>query len=147
MGMRFHHRVLKSATILISVSLYAWSLWEPALLFKDHAPLTGATVLALGWFGVLSLDFAWYANPAWLMAAVFLIVGKVRLARISSGVSVLLALLSFTTKQWWFNEARPTAISGLGPACYIWMSSLAVLSLGCILNRQPNQSPLSTPSL
>jgi hypothetical protein len=126
---------LKAVAISVSVALYALSLRHPALLFSDHPPLTGFSVLAAGWCGALSLDFAWYANPAWLTAIICLLLGKVRVARIFSGASILLGLLSFTTKEWWFNEGSPTAILSLGLAFYIWMSSLTILFLGCLLSR------------
>lgn len=113
-----------------SASLFALSLFLPALLFKSHDPLSGAHVLAWGWWGVVTLDFAWFANPAFIFASYAFLKRNFIRARVSAGGALLLGSLSFFTKEWWFNEGGGTPITGLGAAFYIWLMSFAVLFAG-----------------
>jgi hypothetical protein len=119
--------------LVISIALYLSSLLLPAITFAHHEPLSGLHVLAWGWWGVLSLNFAWFANPAYLVAVISLLSRRHRVALITSCSAFVLGLLAFFAKQWWFNEGSGTDIAGLGAAFYVWMLSLLVLGVGAVL--------------
>ena len=121
-----------------ATSLFALSLFLPALLFKSHDPLSGAHVLTWGWLGVLTLDIAWFANPAFVFASYAFLQRNFGRARIFAGGSLLLGALSFFAKEWWFNEGSGTPITGLGAAFYIWLMSFAVLFAGSWAMLRPN---------
>jgi hypothetical protein len=121
-----------------SLAVFFASLFFPALLFADHEPQSGATLLAWGWWGLLTFDFAWFANPAYLAAMLALALRFHRAARILSAIAVALACLSFTTTEWWFNEGNATPVLGLGPAFYLWLLSLGILLVGSFLVRLPS---------
>lgn len=112
---------------LIPVALFLISLGLPALLFANHAPVLGITLLLWGWWGLFGLNLAWLANLNFIYGVVEYVRGDRRDALISSGVALAFGCFSFATKNWYFNEGYPTPISSLGPGFYMWMSSFAVL--------------------
>ncbi len=113
--------------------LFGVSLRLPALLFDEHGPLSGGHVLGWGWWGLLTLDFAWFANPAFFLALIAIIAKRYRFAQVGSGIALILGASSFLADEWWFNEGSGTPIAGLGIAFYVWMSSFVVTFLGSYL--------------
>ena len=116
--------------LMVTVFFYVLSLFLPAILFHSHDSLPGYHILAWGWWGVLSLNFAWFANPCYLFSMYYYHSKNYKLAGILSLVAVCLALMSLLAKKWWFNEGNSTAIAGLGSGFYIWFVSLLILFSG-----------------
>ena len=115
--------------LFLSLGLYLYSLTLPALHFGYHEPLYGVSVLAEGWLGVISLEFAWFANPAFWFAVFLYVRRKFVRSLAASGVAIVLCLLALGTKEWWFNEGVPSAVTDLGVGYYVWMTGIAVLLL------------------
>ena len=119
--------------IRASLALFLASLFFPALRFQDHSPVSGGQALAWGWWGLLTGDLAWFANPAYLAGLILISRRRVGGARIAAVGALGLASLSVLAGEWWFNEGSGTPITGLGLAFYIWMASLASLLVGTLL--------------
>ncbi|MBD1584732.1 hypothetical protein [Pseudoalteromonas sp. S16_S37] len=127
----------KLPVLAISAALYLVSLCLPALHFAQQSPLAGYSLLLWGWWGVVTLDLAWFANPLFIIAFVHCYLERYKRAAIYSGVSLVLALSSFTAKQWFFNEGGGTPITGLGIGYYVWIIAIIILlTLSIILERK-----------
>ena len=118
---------------IVSVSMYAYSMLLPALLFEHHEPLAGSHVLAWGWWGVLLLEFAWLANPIYIAAVLTFNSKYIIFSQRATIASLVLGLTSFHAKEWWFNEGSGTNIAGLGTGYYVWIASFCVLLAGCFI--------------
>ena len=114
---------------IFTVGLFVYSLYLPALLFDANDSLSGLDVLSWGWWGTLTFDFAWYANPIYFVALVFFLKDKFRKSSLLALVAIGLGLLSFFATEWWFHEGYGTPIESLGLAFYIWLASFTALSL------------------
>ena len=119
--------------VLLAGACYVVSLTLPALLFTDHAPVTGAKLLFYGWWGILYLNFAWLANLAFFAGIRYFLKMKYGLAGVSGGIAFSLGYMSVLAKKWWFNEAHGTEIAALGPAYNVWMASFFVLMAAAFL--------------
>ena len=120
-------RFPKRIAVLASLALFIVSLILPALEFGSHAPVRGITALCWGWWGLLTLDFPWLANPAYFAALFFALIDKKLIGQLLSGLAFGMGLLSLRVRAWWFNEASATPIQNLGLAFYLWMGSFLVL--------------------
>ena len=90
----------------------------------------GTTVLCWGWWGLLTFDFPWFANPVYFLALVFTFLRKFRAAQISVLLAIGLGALSFFVHEWYFNEGGGTPVLRLGHAFHFWMTSFIVLLIG-----------------
>lgn len=132
------YKSLRLAVLVISLAMYVYSLSLPALLFQHREALPGAHILAWGWWGILSLQFAWFANPAYAFAVIFYAKNKREHAVALCGGALLLGLTSFLAKEWWFNEGSGTPILALGLGFQVWLLSFLVLLVGCAIPVPPN---------
>ena len=113
----------------------------PALQFATHAPVRALTTLLLGWFGVLSFDLPWFANPLYFTALVLAVTHRVTAAQVCSLLAFVVGLLSLRVREWYFNEGSGTPVDKLGPAFYFWMASFAVLALLLFYSRSTVSLP------
>jgi hypothetical protein len=116
--------------LIISLLLFIVSLGMPALEFHEHPPVRGLTSLLWGWWGVLTGDFPWLANPAYFAAVFFAFVKQRAVAIIFCALALGLGSLSHSVREWYFNEAGGTPVERLGAAYYFWMASFAALLVG-----------------
>ena len=126
--------------IVPSLALFVASLGMPALEFAAHEPVRGYEALLWGWWGVMTRDFPWFANPLYFAALIFALTGMRAIARVCSGLAFGFGLLSLNADAWWFNEGSATPIERLGLAFYFWMASFLVLFLLLFFKRKPNDS-------
>ncbi|WP_223217451.1 hypothetical protein [Paraburkholderia phenoliruptrix] len=117
-------------TLCISLALYIGSLYLPAMYFEKEPPLYGMSVLGQGWFGLLTLNPSWLANPFYVAAIAQFIRRRYLSSRLLSLAAVGCALCSLWTSEWDFNEAFGTPIKHLGAAFYVWFVALLVLLSG-----------------
>ncbi|HDR9074521.1 hypothetical protein VI03_13880 [Burkholderia vietnamiensis] len=125
-------RVRKQTVLGASMALYVASLLLPAMYFDRESPLTGMTLLAEGWWGMLMLNPSWFANPLYVVAVVQFARRRYARAALSAGAAVVCALCSLLTTEWYFNEADATPIRSLGIAFYMWAIAQIVLLLGSL---------------
>ncbi len=127
--MKWFREFASSLTIGLSLFLFAASLKFPAFVFREHEPVIGGSLLFFGWIGILTGDFGWLANPAYLLALGFLYFGTESAAKVFSGIAVLLGLLSLRTQGYYFDESGRTPIDKFGFGLYIWLASFFLLQL------------------
>src|SRR4030095_8355770 len=139
-------RTIEVRTVLIvSLSLFIASLIMPALEFRTHSPVIGLTTLLWGWWGVLTADFPWFANPMYFAAVFFAFLKLRAMTLICCAIALGLGSLSHSVREWYFNEAGGTPIDRLGAAYYLWMSSFAVLLVGMVFARSaPKQDDVDS---
>src|SRR5215210_1985752 len=123
----FRQRIPVRVGILASFALFIASLGMPALEFAAHEPVRGYEALLWGWWGALTRDFPWFANPLYVAALIFALTGMKTIGQVCSGLALGFGLLSLRAHQWWFNEGSATPIEKLGLAFYFWMASFLVL--------------------
>ena len=124
-------RILEvKVALMISLLLFIASLGMPALEFREHPPVRGLTTLLWGWWGVVTGDFPWFANPAYFAAVFFAFLKQRAVAMIICAVALGLGSLSHSVREWYFNEAGGTPVDRLGAAYYFWMASFAALLIG-----------------
>jgi len=114
-------------------AIYLISLSQPAMTFEHREPISGLYVLCWGWWGILTFNFAWFANPSFVAGSVALLRGKSQLAALCGVVAVALSFHSLAAKEWWFNEGSGTRITGLGIAFKLWVISLGSLLVAAIV--------------
>lgn len=129
-------RVRRETVLGVSGVLYVLSLTMPAMHFDKEPSLSGLSVLAQGWWGLLMLNPAWLANPLYGIAAVQFARSRYAGASWFSGAAIACALCSLVTKNWYFNEADPTPISSLGVAFYVWLVAQILLLFGSLRLRR-----------
>jgi hypothetical protein len=118
------------------VGLYVLSLFLPVFVFETHEPVTGLTVLMLGWVGLLGLILSWLANPFFLAGLILLLIGEFRISRWIALAGLVIALQSFTVDAWWFNEGSSTPITAFGAGFYVWFGSLVLLWVSVLVFRR-----------
>ena len=121
--------------LISSLFLFIASLGMPALEFREHPPVRGLTSLLWGWWGVITGDFPWFANPAYFAAVFFAFLRQRAVAMIFCALALGLGSLSHWVREWYFNEAGGTPVDKLGTAYYFWMTSFAALLIGMAFAR------------
>ena len=81
----------------------------------------------------MSYDFPWLANIAYFIAAFRILLGRYVGTLKYAIAAVVLGLLSFFVKHWFFSEAEGTPVKQLGSGFYCWMASLVLLLVGYCL--------------
>lgn len=137
-------KTIRLVGLASSLALYATALALPAFHFSNYRPyLTGYSVLGWGWWGVLSFNFAWFANP--LLWAAWLAFWRTnnRRALSLSLWALLLSFQSFFAREWWFNEGSGTPIDRLGIGFYLWVAAIvAVITSSLLMRRREIDSPI-----
>lgn len=135
--------VRRESVLAASMALYVASLLLPAMYFEREAPLTGMSLLAQGWWGLLMLNPAWLANPLYVVAVVQFARRRYARAALCAAAAVACALCSLLTTKWYFNEADATPIRSLGIAFYTWAIAQIALLLGSMRLRR--DAPAALP--
>jgi hypothetical protein len=123
------------AVLFVSLSLFIVSLAMPALEFREHPSVRGLETLLWGWWGVLTGDFPWFANPVYFAGILFACLKQRMVAMICCTLALGLGSLSHLVSEWYFNEAGGTPVERLGAAYYVWMASFAALLAGMAFAR------------
>ena len=120
---------------VISVSLFIASLPMPALLLKDQKPVTGLDLLVVGYWGLIVIQPAWFANPLYFVAFVAAAFRKWNNAIVMLLIALGLGATSYFVGTWSGNGWNQVVL-GLGGAFYFWMASFAVLLAGMLLAKR-----------
>ncbi|HSA60318.1 MAG TPA: hypothetical protein VLJ37_11610 [bacterium] len=110
--------------------------WQEPVAQVDY----GYKILLMGFLGVFVGVFAWFANPLMLLALALAKFKKRLGASIVSVIAVALGLQSYMLRAVPFNESSMDPknlnfVDYLGLGFYLWMGSLVVLALFCLLKR------------
>ncbi len=116
----------------ISLLLFVLACATPCLEMsqKSDPVWYGLRILVLGWMGFLAGQFAWYANPLWVIGLCLLAFRKWSAAVIFSGLSLLFALNTLTMFVMPLpadeSKVNTTSLVRLRIGFYCWLASLAV---------------------
>jgi hypothetical protein len=115
--------------VLVAASLLAWvtSLACAALLTRS-GPVFGLQLLFGGAFGPLVGEFAWYANPAFLLALCWMATYRPTPSRIAASASLVLALLPVAAGRIWLNEGYPSPIRHYGTGFQLWLGAIVLVA-------------------
>ena len=118
-----------SSTFLVVVALGLWLCSLPLtgfVLYAEQKQMMGLEILMLGWLSPLLPNFAWFANPLFLLAVISLFAG--RPAPILTIVSAILALDTFRLSSYPLNEGgASTPIYGFGWGVIFWFTALLLI--------------------
>lgn len=115
--------------VAASLALFLASLGLPALEFATREPVRGCVALCWGWWGVLTGDFPWFANPLYFAALTLALMRKRAMSQLLCVLALGVGMLSLRVRAWWFDESKATPVEKLGPAFFFWMASFLVLFL------------------
>lgn len=117
----------------ISLFLFVMACATPCLEMsqKSDPVWYGLRIMLLGWMGPLAGQFAWFANPLWLIGAVAFAFRKWNVALISLGLALLFALntvllfvIPLPADE---SKVNTTSLVRLRVGFYLWLASMAVL--------------------
>jgi len=130
------HPLKPRVIIFTSVALFALSLVLPALrevgLRADAE--AGYVILATGYFGALVGQVAWFANPLWVAALLYLFRRRWKAAAVAACLAVGVAaesLLLYSTGI--PSDSGRTIPVRLLVGFWVWWSSLWVLAAGALV--------------
>ena len=114
--------------------LYLVALFLPAFDLDIRQPVMGYEVLTSGWLGVLSLDFAWYANIALLLFLASLLTKRPYAPTAAAFIGLALAVSMFKASHWgWGQDDYDGAeITSFGTGAYLWLGVMVVTYLWCL---------------
>lgn len=117
----------------LSVLLFVMACATPCLEMSQKSDPTwyGLRILVLGWMGILAGQFAWLANPLWLLGLITFALRKWLVTLIVLGFSLLFAantLLIFVMPlPADESNINHTSLVRLRIGFYLWLASIAVL--------------------
>ncbi|MGD1908000.1 MAG: hypothetical protein ACFB0C_18700 [Leptolyngbyaceae cyanobacterium] len=131
--------------MLLSLALYGLSLALPAFQFLNRGEfntvpdgaltlMPGWEVLALGWLGIFVLQFAWFANVAYLVSLGLWLGRAWRAGTILGLITIglgLNTLLLFVQELPSNGAGAKMYLQSLQPGFYCWMLSLLIPVLWC----------------
>lgn len=137
--------VFQKAVILLSCSLYAFSLFQPAFYIDrvDYDGWADSKLLALfGWSSILGGNaigtFIWLANPLFFSAIIYLLKRKSAGLYLSLMASLLALSFSLLDSIVSSEAGQISKITSLENGYYLWVSSMITLAVGTMLERQLN---------
>ncbi len=117
----------------LSLLLFLLACATPCLEMSQKSDPTwyGLRILVLGWLGILVGQFAWLANPLWLIGLITFVLRKWLATLIVLGFSLLFALNTLLL----FGIPLPadesnvnhTSLVRLRIGFYLWLASIAIL--------------------
>ncbi len=127
--------------IWISSGLYLVSLTLPGFILKYDWDVSfndniwyGYNILAMGGLGIFVGQYAWYANPLFFLALLFIFFKLYRAATITSLLCFLVGINAIFFEKFPKNEGSSTdnyIIDHLGLGYYVWELSFVFLGVYC----------------
>ena len=123
--------------IVVSAVLWAISLLQPALLVNgEHGNWYGMDILAIGWVGILTWQFAWLANVTLILTWIMSWMLRIRVMMVTLFLTIILATQVFLTNTMSIplNESGACCIEILEyqSGSYFWFASIVVMCVSCI---------------
>lgn len=121
---------VSAVLFVLACATPAMTVFNTNLRAEEH--MWGMPLLLVGWLGVFTLQFGWFANPLLCLALILLLAGANRKALWVGGAACILGLSSLT----WYVNPIPADESGgnrylelLHPSVgfVFWMASLGVI--------------------
>lgn len=106
--------------------LFLASLWLP-VIHTEWKSTPGLFLLALGWFGVLQLHFAWFANPVFIVGWLALSFRRYHWSLLCGLAALPLGAQTFFLKTWYNDAFGAIPVTGLGAGYYCWLGSFLTL--------------------
>ena len=120
--------------VTIFLALYLTSLFLPAFHLANGNVTDPLLILLMGWFAMLTGQFAWIANPLALVAVVFYLRGSFRKSFWLAFLAAVASLNTFTMigKEVLLDEGgRSSKVLQLGGGAYLWLASMLLLLTCC----------------
>ncbi|WP_157722844.1 hypothetical protein [Stenotrophomonas pictorum] len=117
--------------VFVAVASYLACFFFPAIYVGGNfEPQSSLGLLLMGWAAALELNFGWFANPAFLIAA-FLAQKKPRASAILAVVALALALSFPLYRHVRVHEiSSQSPVSAYGWGYALWVMSMALLAAG-----------------
>lgn len=122
--------------IASSLFLYVIACILPAMVLENKDSWRGIEVLVLGWQGVFLGQFAWFANPFWMLSLLLAFFRRWILTSIVGAIALLIAFdaFSFVGAKIPLDEAfvNTTVFLRYDFGFYFWLGSLGTVMLGAL---------------
>jgi len=128
--------------LILSFSLFVISLTQTA--FYTNGPgdnkFSSAFTFAFGWTAILAGEYAevliWLANPAYILALIFLVYERKSSAAVASVTSLMFALLFLSRETIATNESGSGSYYTIiiGPGYWLWLLSILIFTLGVLVS-------------
>ena len=130
---------------LVLLALWVGSLLVPAVggcaVGKPVSWTPGWEIGLVGFMGPLQLQFAWYANPAFIVLTIFLfLLGRANLLMIILAVLTLALGATAFTWQDILTDSPTTRLCWYGPGFWMWLLALFGLAAATIADRFPRKA-------
>lgn len=119
---------LSFAAYFLAVVLFLLSLFLPAFITQSQ-DIYGYWVLAMGWLGFITFQFAWYALPLAIIA-IRVSARKPQFALLLAVFAILVASEAFIFKKVPFDSSEEVIDVGLG--FYLWYMSFILVAGGTL---------------
>ncbi len=120
---------LSFATFMLAIGLFITSLFLPVFVTQAH-DIYGYWVLAMGWLGFITFQFAWYATPFALLA-IHVSRKSPQLGLFLSIVAIIMASEAFLFTEVPFGKGDKVLDYDLG--FYLWYSCFYLVSFSILL--------------
>ncbi len=120
---------LSFAAFMLAIGLFITSLFLPVFITQTH-DIHGYWVLAMGWLGFITFQFAWYAAPFALLA-VHVSKKSPQLGLFLSIVAIIMASEAFLFTEVPFGNGDKVLDYDLG--FYLWYSCFYLVSFSILL--------------
>ena len=143
----------KARIICIVASVICWvvACFLPALHLVgkantqgEQSTMVGLMAFIMAFFAMLEGQFAWLANPLWLVAILLLAVQRNRVALLASVLAILVAQHTWAVVGTEINGdeggVRKYLVTSLGLGFWLWVFSFAVIA-ALALKPQPAPQP------
>lgn len=119
---------LSFAAYFLAAVLFLLSLFLPAFITQTQ-DIDGYWVLAMGWLGFITFQFAWYALPLAIIA-IRVSARKPQLSLLLAVFAILVASEAFLFKEIPFSKSEEVIDLGLG--FYLWYMSFMLVAGGTL---------------
>lgn len=120
---------LSFATFLLAVALYIASLFLPVFITQTN-DIQGYWILAMGWLGFVTFQFAWYAAP-FAVLAVYISRKSPQLGLVLSVIAIIMASEAFLFTEVPFG--RSDKVIDYASGFYVWYLCFYLISISILL--------------
>ncbi len=138
-------KTVKASTKILYLAALLWviSITLPALIFYGGDKAYGFMLLLIGWAGILSGSFAWFANPLFIYCVACAQDGK-KIAYLPALFAVILASTTFLFSESANFNIGSMQLYGYGIGFYLWLTAMCLnLLAASVQNLEDNSQALS----